>query len=68
MYRIDIRSIQNTYQIDSLFSLEKKGLTRHAYRVQYVSNPSWSRTITNEITYWSILIFNFETVITFSYF
>ena len=36
--------------------------------VRYVSNSSWSRTITNENTYWTIIIFNFETVITFSYF
>ena len=36
--------------------------------VQYVPNSSWSRTITNRNTYWTIIIFNFETLITFSYF
>ena len=33
--------------------------------VRYVSNSSWSKTITNENTYWTIIIFNFDTVITF---
>ena len=33
--------------------------------VRYVSNSSWSRTITNKNTYWTFIIFNFETVITF---
>ena len=33
--------------------------------VRYVSNSSWSRTITNENTYWTIIIFNFQTVVTF---
>ena len=36
--------------------------------VRYVSNSSWSRTITNKNTYWTFIIFNFETVITFFYF
>ena len=31
--------------------------------VRYVSNSAWSRTITNENTYWTIIIFNFQTVI-----
>ena len=36
--------------------------------VRNVSNSSCGRTIINENTYWTIIIFNFETVITFSYY
>ena len=33
--------------------------------VQYVSNSSCRATITNKNTYWTIINFNFQTVITF---
>ena len=47
--------IQNTYQSDLLLSLEMDWLNVHFgwNAVRYVSNSSWSRTITNE----SIIIF-----------
>ena len=36
-YPVDIGMIQNTYQIDFLFSLETKGSKRYAYRIERVT-------------------------------
>ena len=40
----------------------------HIGQVVYVSSSSWSRITTNENTYWTIIMFNFEAIITFFYF
>ena len=58
-YRIDVGSIQNTYQRD-LYLISCTRSTQFAYRIEHCTiciTSFWWRKIANENTYWTIIIF-----------